>query len=459
MVKSEGNRCQRNCFNCPICTAPLSVNTIETENGGMPQGSFVLACAYCNWSSLEIGIQFDKPNNITGQLSKLKNGRVPITSQRGGRHIAAGEGSERRQQRAEEGEKLGPEEQFANLKSFYTSQLNDPSLNPLMTPSGDYGYSSPNALARIMSMYTGLGNYGKKAKAKSTVMREAYGTEEGVKILDPSEDADAILKMKQLGWDGMTSVAQRSAQTHPSRFLDNVRPVATLLRTKRSKRCRTCRHILVKPESKIQSTRFRIRLVALNYVPSMTLKPLQPASTNLEALRPLTTMQLLLTLSNPLFDPVRITLATPSYTPGRFQSKVTILCPQFDIGANTDVWDEALSGGSRSERSRRTTNDSSEGEKQAEAGKVWDKGRNWTTVVLEIATSSLHSLSKGPSTVGANDTPEELEEDEDVLEIPMFVRIEYETEPTGDEGGNVDKGRKEKRELAYWGVVGVGRIV
>jgi len=426
----------------------------------MQHGSWVLACAYCNWSSLEIGIQFDKPNNITGQLGKLKNGHAPLTSQRGGRELAAAsDDTGQKMQRSEEQENMGPEEQFANLKSFYTSQLNDPSANPLMTPSGDYGYSSPNALARIMSMYTGLGSYGKKTKVKSTVMREAYGTEEGVKILNPAEDADAILKMKELGWDGMTSVAQRSAQTHPARLLDGMRPVATLLQTKRSKRCRTCRHILVKPESKIQSTRFRIRLVALNYVPSITLKPLQPASSNLEALSPLKTMQLLLTLSNPLFDPVRITLATPSYTPGRFQTKVTILCPQFDIGANTDVWDEALSGGSRNDRSGRTNNDLSGGEKQAEAGKVWDKGRNWTTVVLEIATPSFHSSSKGVGTTGAIETPEEIEEDEDVLEIPMFVRIEYEAEPTGDDGGNADKGKKEKRELAYWCVIGVGRIV
>jgi hypothetical protein len=27
----------------------------------------------------------------------------------------------------------------------------------------------------------------------------------------------------------------------------------------------------------------------------------------------------------------------------------------------------------------------------------------------------------------------------------MFVRIEYEAEPTGDDGGNADKGKKEKR--------------
>lgn len=423
----------------------------------MQQGPWVLACAYCNWSSLEIGIQFDKPNNITGQLAKLKNPRPsrPLTGI-GEQLVAESEGIGESGQGTDQ-DNIGLEEQFLNLKSFYASQLNDSSpSNPLMSPTGDYGYSSPNALARVMSMYTGLGNYGKKATMKSSVMREAYGQEEGVKILETSENTEIISKMKELGWDGITSTAQRSVQPHLARFLDDVEPVPTLLRTKRSKRCRTCRHILVKPESKIQSTRFRIRLVALNYVPLLKIKPLQPLPTNLEALPSLKTMQFLLTLSNPLFDPVRITLATPPYTPGTFQTKVTILCPQFDVGANTDVWDEALSGSSKPDRSKGTKNDSSEGEKQAEAGKVWEKGRNWTTVVLEITTPHIQPM---PKAHGGTETEENIEEDEDVLEIPMFVRIEYEAEPPGDDGGNADKGRKEKRELAYWCVIGVGRIV
>ncbi len=37
-----------------------------------------------------------------------------------------------------------------------------------------------------------------------------------------------------------------------------------------------------------------------------------------------------------------MTLGAPSKTPGRFASKVTVLCPDFEIDANTDVWDEAL---------------------------------------------------------------------------------------------------------------------
>lgn len=55
---------------------------------------------------------------------------------------------------------------------------------------------------------------------------------------------------------------------------------------------------------------------------------------------------------------------------------------------------------------------------------------------------------------------ERLEEDEDVLEIPVFVRIEFESE-VGEERGVGDergRGERERREEAFWVVVGVGRI-
>lgn len=147
-----------------------------------------------------------------------------------------------------------------------------------------------------------------------------------------------------------------------------------------------------------------------------------------------------------------VTLATPNRTPGRWGHKVTILCPQFDIGANADAWDEALDANKLSQpkevRSSKRFGDArpeyvgQEG-KVAEAGKVWEKGRNWTSVVVEVGVVDVHA-----------DGEEWGEEDEDALEIPVFVRVgwEAEVEEKGKEGG------KEKRELACWVVLGVGRI-
>ncbi|KAL8724908.1 MAG: hypothetical protein Q9181_006629, partial [Wetmoreana brouardii] len=172
----------------------------------------------------------------------------------------------------------------------------------------------------------------------------------------------------------------------------------------------------------------------------------------LDSIPPLQTSQFLLSLRNPIFDPVTVTLATPNRTPGQWGHKVTILCPQFDIGANADAWDEALDPKSTQQhRSTRKFGDPrfeyvGQDGKVAEAGKVWEKGRNWTSVVVEVGVVDVY---------GGNDGGDEWgDEDEDVLEIPVFVRVEWEAEveEKGKEGG------REKRELAYWVVLGLGRV-
>ncbi|KAG0159406.1 hypothetical protein PDIDSM_6928 [Penicillium digitatum] len=167
-----------------------------------------------------------------------------------------------------------------------------------------------------------------------------------------------------------------------------------------------------------------------------------------------------------MFDPVRITLATPPVTPGRVATKVTVLSPQFEIGANSDVWDEALQGGSAP-----LTSDSRPAALRGvpEAGKVWDKGRNWTTVVLEVVPGTLPGSSAESG--GGNPKTETHDEDvltvaasrqdEDVLEIPVFVHMDWDADAQLDQQ-NVGKGSKPDdkvtRELAYWMVLGVGRI-
>ncbi|CAL3965016.1 hypothetical protein PZA11_002129 [Diplocarpon coronariae] len=483
-VKSEGNRCTRSCFQCPICVSPLSVSSLEAPPEGLgaeqasPNGPFVLNCAYCDWSSKDIGIQFEKPNGIFAQLARIRNGgEVMVTARERRREreerkrdfsgTSTSEESPEREtslQTLDPNERLDAASQFSNLKAFYSSQLPDSNPANALGLTGDYGYGgSPGALSRIMGLYTGgLAVDTKTKKSKSRLMREANDALEGLQLTS-TNDEEAIARLCSGGWDSTATAAQRKQLPNTDvQFLTDLRPIAYLLRTKRSKRCKTCRHILSKPESKIQTTRFRIRLVALNYIPTINIRPLQTTSGT--TLTPLKPVQFLLTFKNPLFDRVKVTLATPAETPGRFSSKVTVLCPQFDVGANTDAWEEALrEGGNRnsSGEKRRTKAEASEGQQQAEAGKVWERGRNWTSVVLELVPASLST--EGPiymrsEELKADDGP--LREDEDVVEIPLFVRVEYETDATQEEGAGLgkDKDAREKRVLAYWCVLGVGKI-
>ncbi|KAK4188616.1 putative dynactin Arp1 p62 subunit RO2 [Podospora australis] len=509
-LKSEGNRCTRSCFQCPICIGPLSVTSLESappdpnllspDQGGIPHTTYCLTCSYCNWSSTEIGIRFDKPNSIHAQLAKIRNGgetrltakerkerRKELSSHRGGGHAAAVAAAAAAAAASEEAEVVDLETQFANLKSFYNRQLADPnaSENSLST-LGDLGFSSPSSLSRIMNLYTGGRLNDTRTKSRLGIMREAYTPSEGLLVANLDE-SDAIAKLHQTTLEDTSSMDQLMAQPPnlgepqlhgEACFASSLRPIPYLLRTKRSKRCPVCRHIISKPEAKIQNTRFRIRLVAGSYMPSISIKRLSlpganGSSSSLVAgdfLEPFKPVHFVLTFKNPIFEPLKVTLGTPAKTPGRFPSKVTVLCPTFDIDANTDVWDEALKDNDRESSVRNTDGSGSSsrrqragtvgesGQFQVEAGKVWGRGRNWVSIVVEVVPASLQLRNKD----------DVLKEDEDILEIPMFVRIEWEVEGGGDDdvSGQSAAGRsgagtgeqKEKRELAYWCVLGLGRI-
>lgn len=439
IITENEHRCARNCFSCPVCTAPLSVTTLEnTIENSAQQGPWILSCGYCMWTTLDVGIKFNKPTNIRSQLSRIyeekghgssmPTGDSKSSLSMGGNFdelesLTAAEAEDKEEPLATQGQhdhvELDTNARFAALKRFYTKQIEDTSVSATDPLASDFGaaFSSPSALSRIMSIYTSsshlYGGGAKKAKSKPPVMREAFTPGEGVKVATGAKERSIINRMasEECTWDDMLSKEQRAFQDQEARFMEELRPLPVLLRTKRSKRCKSCKHILVKPEIKPASTRFRIRLIALSYIPLPTLRPLMPAALpgqsvsatsllqpNLDSLTPLRPIQYLLTLKNHMFDPVKVTLATPSVTPGRIGSKVTILCPQFDLGANSDVWDEALQGGPAAPTSSSVATLTSSGgragtvagyEKVAEAGKVWDKGRNWTTVVLEVVPEVL----------------------------------------------------------------------
>ncbi|KAH6693609.1 dynactin Arp1 p62 subunit RO2 [Plectosphaerella plurivora] len=477
-LKSEGNRCTRSCFQCPICIGPLSVTSLETpqdaallgaDNAPPTGGPYILTCSYCHWSSSEIGIKFDKPNGIYQQLSKIQNGGKPRMTTREYK-----EHKERRKENPDEppleSKDMDADLHFSRLKSFYQNQLaqSNPQTGGLGS-LGDLGFASPGSLSRIMSIYTSGHSGHKQPRDKVPIMREALELDEGLKVADLDE-SEKIEKLLNSTWDETVSREQNAAQQpHPVHLTSELRPVPYLLRTKRSKRCPVCRHIITKPEAKISNTRFRIRLVAGSYIPTISVRPLHSEAAHIPSsqrppipeelwLSPLKPAQYLLTFKNPIFETVKVTLATPARTPGRFASTVTVLCPQFEIDANTDMWDDAL----KEDGDKRKRRGEEGGLQQAEPGKIWDRGRNWVSVVVEVVPASLRlDLLQPPPGGDEKDVDRgPLKEDEDVLEIPMFVRVEWEAEPRDEVGSapGKEKETKEKRELAYWSVLGLGRI-
>lgn len=446
---------------------------ITTSLSDVKEGPWILNCNYCMWNTLEIGIKFEKSTNIRAQLDRIENGggerrpsKAPEPDRKStlSREPFSPQIKENDTDLKEKAELPPPSDlssRFNALKSFYKDQLaasagSDPSL-----PSTDFAYSSPSSLARIMHLYTNPNSsFIRKANQKPTIMREALAANEGLSLPD---HANSISHLPENPYSNITSPSQRLQQNPnfigapTARHASSLRPMPALLRTKRNKRCKECKHILVRPEFKPTSIRYRIKLIALNYIPLVSLRPLsdvkQPSLDSADVLlEPAKPSQWILTLRNHLFDTVNVSLGTPSITPGKYGHKVTILCPQFEVGANSDVWDDALNS---KDAQKAVT---SPGEQIA--GKIYDRGRNWTSVVVEIVPGSIVKIKQ----VG-QEVEDEEEEEEDVIEVPVRVRLEWTQNDPDGAGGEKKKsekvtedGEEGRRELAYWMVLGVGRV-
>jgi dynactin-4 len=150
--------------------------------------------------------------------------------------------------------------------------------------------------------------------------------------------------------DSVSTLAQRNTQLHEQPYLvSQLHPQRTHLRIKRSKRCRTCRHFLIKPEPKAQTTRFKIKLVARNYLPTITITALDTPSAVSPPQHPCVILgvstQFALKFTNPLYEELTVSLAIPSTAqhnrrtidepasglPYTMNGSVAIISPHFTI--------------------------------------------------------------------------------------------------------------------------------
>ncbi|ODQ50939.1 dynactin p62 [Saitoella complicata NRRL Y-17804] len=383
-VRSDHNRCARNCLECPRCSAPLSLHPLPTTTTPSdPATGGHLVCDNCDYtSSSSHAITFPKPTQLVHQLHKLHPTPPETRFDELRKHWMLKEASSGRDEKV----RMGME----RLMGVYAARLG----------GGVVG----RATARIRSGSVDVGEGRSGLTPPSTAVPEV----EAARYVDTATESSHLEALQRM----------RTLDTHDTLPGQELRPQPPLLRTKRAKRCRECRHILVRPESKPVSIRWRMGLFAMNYVPSISISPLSSSSS---------TKRFLLKVTNPLFDPIQIFLATPSTTHSGGQ--VTLTCPEFTVGANEDVVLPSLSDlrvGSGSKRE--------EGEEEkrgrSEGGGVWDEGMNWGRVLVEMSAM-----------VG-----QELEGEGAGVELPFFVRVRYATE----EG----KEKEKERELGFWAVVG-----
>ncbi|KAJ8098760.1 dynactin subunit 4 [Lipomyces tetrasporus] len=479
--------CTRNCLQCPLCFTSLTTFATTSSEGSEALATVYLQCSHCSWDSRHKGrsLIFSKHTSLYQQVRKLSAQSV-IDDESETHDTPATTFAELSQfyqqlydsfeaEEAESDTSAPPSPLFSKrasrsletirfLKSHYSKQGGSSSApSPAITPSSVLG---------VLGRAGGVSNQ----KTREHAEKEK---ERCVSYIDEKAEIEEVTRMR-----GMTSLDETPtlSQQRANPFVrpttsSDLLPLPTRLRTRRAKRCRACRHILVRPDvssrkvstsssasgsaagsASTVATAFRINLLSKNYIPTLRLTYLPvtspaPSSSPYQAgFIPHITYSFALTLFNPLYEPIKVTLASPPRTPKHGHS-ITFLTPSFEIGANIeDDWDlQAITSLRRkfADLKISSTSNISASSESARGGPnlgILDRGRNWTSVIFEI--------------VPANERSSE-------IEVPLFVSFAYEAEVEKDFGSGGRSGEsgdsglfdKQQREVAFWSVLKIGRVI
>ncbi|KAI8979681.1 dynactin p62 family-domain-containing protein, partial [Mycotypha africana] len=361
-------RCARNCFQCPVCQNTLSVVAsqeasapttvpITSATGPIP-GPYFLACNVCRWNSQEINMTFEKPTSLALQLQKNE-------------------------------EMLPDAKEFDHLKEHYEKHLR---VNaPPSLPSSFLSFSSSSAFSKYLGAVVIF-----RIIIQGKV-DDISDYEPSTRIQDDEERlVEQLANLRDM--NDLSTLNQRFSQLHNQPYeLSKINPQRVHLAIKRSKRCRNCRHILIKPEQKAQATRFKIKLVAMNYIPTITIVKLPRKNWPLRVGIP---TQLVLKFSNPLYEEMDITLATPQLKKKlpknedsnintnikpiveepEIKGRVTILSPHFTVNAYNETieYDDEIYPSSN----RRSNNNNITASAYADG--VYEKRNNYTSILIEV---------------------------------------------------------------------------
>ena len=374
------DRCARNCFQCPQCCHTLSVVASDPDPSlpltapaaSAGEAPFYLSCSFCRWDSKEVGITFEKPTGLARNPLRLSafpqanSLRIAIAVQ------------------LQKGEDAAPEIlEFDHLKDHLEPFLRRGQAHPSHPSTSTSSVTAAASAALSSTLLKDIPGLGSRHGSLFGLASRARGGEgKGVKDdLDKYEslgpvggaakekrkgkkvdtEAERMREMREMGnvevvaslekrwtssWQQPILSSYVPAALSPSALADSVRsdlkPLRTPLQSKRSKRCPVCKHILIKPEQKASSSRFKIKLVASNYLPSIEVYRRPPPTigsrlsaiaagtasgmrrtprtaigrsvndaggADEEPLRPGRTYTFELSFTNPLYEPIHVRLA------------------------------------------------------------------------------------------------------------------------------------------------------
>ncbi|KAF9113073.1 hypothetical protein BGX27_002278 [Mortierella sp. AM989] len=388
-VKSEKHKCSRNCFECPLCQNTLSVVSEDPDAGQFATastafGQYHLICNVCQWNSQSINMTFEKPTGLAAQLQKAEESSPDVM-------------------------------EFGRLKEHLEKYFRNNSLKPGISLLSSIQSGSIQSLR-----YVGSGH---RPRSSDDIAHYVPA----VQVMEDTENLDRLMSVVSL--TQTTTMKQRLGHLQKQPYApERLQPKRIHLRIKKSRRCRSCRHILVNPEQKAQSIRFKINLIALSQIPNITIANIQPMIVQ-------TLSRVILRFTNPRHEEVHVSV---KYGDGaQPHHGVSIRSPNFSISPFNEVWEYEVGAIGASPGSMQED--------------VYAKTANSTSIALDIT----------PVSAGE-------------VKIPLFVTFTFKT-PKAREAGSpqigsqlVVSGAKDLPSLEYdyvdktisfWTIVGFGDAV
>lgn len=293
---------------------PKSVRGLDPTDPAASQGEppYFLACSVCRWDSKSVGLVFEKPTGLSLQLQRSEENAADVLefdrlkdhfdpylkaqTQAAITSAAVGSGSSSRARSlpastvsaaqasssssaeastrsarataarnaaaaALQSSKLVQDlPHLAHSKHAANSARSAPiepdelktyrALNPWQPVDDGRSRSSGHAAASMGVV------------AKREKHRRDYVARVQLGVNQPFASLDAKISSLEQRWSSVSIADQpvRAAELRPNRVS---------LKSKLSKRCPACRHIVIKPDIKAASNRFKIKLVALNFLPEI----------------------------------------------------------------------------------------------------------------------------------------------------------------------------------------------
>lgn len=416
-IRAQKNRCGRNCFLCPQCHNTLAAvasdpppssydNDPKSPQASIGEPPYFLTCTFCRWDSKQVGIFFEKPTFLAQQLqnadsnapelaefdqlkdhfeSYLKSQNQPTTgtSQHHSRGLNSSSSSAHLAASLALSKEVPQVTRYGTQLGLHSSVFKVRSANTLVHSSSSGNLSLGGASKEGDYLYEAVFPTGGTLDTRESV-QEKYEARYDLYRHGPKNPSDGT-HSSEVHADQFSPLNKRWDEVWETLDLaKDLKPMRIPLRSKRTKRCPTCEHILIKPEQKAQSIRFKIKLVASNYLPLIELSRKRLMPKNLvadrltsgasaarknasrpgsgtssnpllsrvgdvvdEVIRPDRKYQFELTFVNPLYEPINVRLSiapprpipTPDGSATQAPFAVHILAPEFTIAAFAEVWE------------------------------------------------------------------------------------------------------------------------